>query len=207
MSAFGRRPARERVAVRAVRRREDVAVLHRAADADADRLLADRDVQEAGQLAGAEPLLDLLLEAADQQHVAQELRQLLLRQLVSASPRGHDPSLRILLRREACLAVGRARAGAAAGLDGDPRRAHGPRPATADRAAALLGGANPLRRGDHAAPLRLAARRRSGPRRSGARCSGSTARESRDARARGRDGGRAEAAPGGRARSRRSGTR
>ena len=62
-----------------MRRGEDVAVLHRATDADADRLLADRDVQEPGQLARAEPLLHLLLEAADQQHVAEEFRQLLLR--------------------------------------------------------------------------------------------------------------------------------
>ena len=79
------RSARERVAVRAVRRREHVAVLHRAADADRDRLLADRDVQEAGQLAGAEPLLHLLLETADQQHLAEELVQLLLGQLAAPS--------------------------------------------------------------------------------------------------------------------------
>src|SRR5207249_3528112 len=46
--------ARERVSVGAVRRGEDVAVFHRAADTDADRLLADRDVEETGQLAGAE---------------------------------------------------------------------------------------------------------------------------------------------------------
>ena len=52
----------------------------RVADADRDRLLADRDVQEAGQLAGAEPLLDLLLEAPDQQHLAQEVAQPLLGQ-------------------------------------------------------------------------------------------------------------------------------
>jgi hypothetical protein len=47
-------------------------------DADRDGLLADRDVQEARQLAGAEPLLDLLLEAADEEHVAQEVAQRLL---------------------------------------------------------------------------------------------------------------------------------
>ena len=41
------RAARERVAVRAVGRGEDVALLHRLADADRDGLLADRDVQEA----------------------------------------------------------------------------------------------------------------------------------------------------------------
>ena len=90
MSAFGRRPARERVAVRTMRGREDVAVLHRAADADADRLLTDRDVEEAGQLAGAEPLLDLLLEAPDEEHVVQELGQLLLRELLALRDSGHS---------------------------------------------------------------------------------------------------------------------
>src|SRR5262249_15820358 len=50
----------ERVAVRPVRRGEDIAVLHRLADADRDRLLPDRNVQEPRQLAGAEALLDLL---------------------------------------------------------------------------------------------------------------------------------------------------
>ena len=69
------RAARERVAVGAMGRAEDVAVLHRRADADLGRLLADRDVQEAGQLAGAEPLLHLLLEAADEEHLAQEVAQ------------------------------------------------------------------------------------------------------------------------------------
>jgi hypothetical protein len=34
-------------------------------------------VEEAGQLAGPEALLDLLLEAADQEHLAEELAQLL----------------------------------------------------------------------------------------------------------------------------------
>ena len=73
------RAARERVSVRAVSRGEDVAVLHRAADADAHGLLADRHVQEPGELARAEPLLHLFLETADEQHVAEEFRQLLLR--------------------------------------------------------------------------------------------------------------------------------
>ena len=78
MTAFGRRSARERVPVGAMGRGEGVAVLHRLADADRDRLLADRDVQEARQLAGAEPLLDLLLEAPDEEHLAQEVPQRLL---------------------------------------------------------------------------------------------------------------------------------
>ena len=51
--------------VRAMRRREDVVVAERLADADGDRFLSDRDVEEARQLAGAEALLDLLLEASD----------------------------------------------------------------------------------------------------------------------------------------------
>ena len=66
--------------MRAVRGGEDVAVLHRLADADRDRLLADRDVEEAGQLAGAEALLDLLLDVPDQEHLAEEVAQPLLRE-------------------------------------------------------------------------------------------------------------------------------
>ena len=57
--------------MRAVRRGDDVALLERSADADGARLLADRDVQEARELAGAEALLDLLLEAPNEQHFAQ----------------------------------------------------------------------------------------------------------------------------------------
>src|SRR3954447_24324527 len=78
------RPARERVPVRAVRRREDVTVVHRLADADRDGLLADCDVQEPRQLARAEALLDLLLKAPDEQHLAQELAQTLLGEGASA---------------------------------------------------------------------------------------------------------------------------
>ena len=48
--------------------------LERGADPGRDRLLADRDVQEAGKLARAEALLDLLLEAPDQEHLAEEAR-------------------------------------------------------------------------------------------------------------------------------------
>src|SRR5581483_3754427 len=86
------RAAGERVRMRAVRRGEDVTVLHRLAHADRDRLLADRDVQEAGQLAGAEPLLDLLLEVPDEQHLAQELAQPFLRESgFPAFNSGHEP--------------------------------------------------------------------------------------------------------------------
>jgi hypothetical protein len=59
---------------------EDVVAAERLADADGDRLLTDCNVQEAGQLAGAEALLDLLLEATDDEHLAQECAQLLIRQ-------------------------------------------------------------------------------------------------------------------------------
>ena len=69
------RAARERVPVSAMRRREDVAVLHRLADADRHRLLPDRDVEEAGQLAGAKPLLNLRLEPPDEEHLAEEVTQ------------------------------------------------------------------------------------------------------------------------------------
>jgi hypothetical protein len=58
------------VPVRAVRRGEHVAVVHRPAHADRNRLLADRDVQEPRQLAGAKAFLDFLLEAPDQEHLA-----------------------------------------------------------------------------------------------------------------------------------------
>ena len=43
-----------------------------------DRLLADRDMEEAGQLARAEALLHLLLEPADHEHLAEELAQALV---------------------------------------------------------------------------------------------------------------------------------
>ncbi len=64
--------------MRAVRRGEDVAFLHRLADADGRRFLPDRDVEEARQVAGAEPLFDLLFEAADEEHLPQEVPQNLL---------------------------------------------------------------------------------------------------------------------------------
>ena len=63
-----------------MRRCDHVAVLESAADADGARLLADRDVQEARQLARAEPLLHLLLEAADEQHLAEHVREVALRE-------------------------------------------------------------------------------------------------------------------------------
>ena len=72
MSALG-----DRVPVRPMRRGDHVAVLERAAHADRHGLLADSDVEEAGQLAGAEALLHLLLETADEEHLPKELLQAL----------------------------------------------------------------------------------------------------------------------------------
>jgi hypothetical protein len=59
---------------------DDVTLVERAADADRDGLLADRHVEEAGQLAGPEPLLDLLLEAPDDEHLAEQLLEPLRRE-------------------------------------------------------------------------------------------------------------------------------
>ncbi len=69
------RSLRDRVTVRAMRRRDDVLARERGTDPGRGRLLADRDVQEPRQLARAEPILDLLLEATDQEHLAEESAQ------------------------------------------------------------------------------------------------------------------------------------
>ena len=82
-----RRPVGEHVPVRAVGRADHVVLLERAADADGDRLLADARMQETGEVAGAEALLDLLLETPDQQHLAEELDQLLARQMLLPEPK------------------------------------------------------------------------------------------------------------------------
>ncbi len=91
------RPFRERVPVRAVRRSDDVAVAERATDADRARLLADRNMEEAGQLAGTEPLLDLLLEAPDQEHLAQDVLQIRLRKARALLNLRHGRSVRFAL--------------------------------------------------------------------------------------------------------------
>ena len=85
------RAPREGVAVRAMGGTEDVTVLHRGAvqTPTSAASLADRDVQETGKIPGAETLLDLLLEAPDQEHLAQEPRG-------SRSPR--EPALLLHLR-------------------------------------------------------------------------------------------------------------
>ena len=76
----GMRALRERVPMGAVGRRDHIAVLERAAHADGARLLADRDMEEAGKLARAEALLHLLLETADEQHLAQDVGKVSLRE-------------------------------------------------------------------------------------------------------------------------------
>ncbi len=139
----GGRAARERVAVRAMRGREHVAVLHRAADADRHRFLADRDMQEAGQLAGAKPLLDLFFEAPNQQHVVEKLRQLLLRKLGLLLDPGHGASVVILSVRESRLPVECDRERPPADWSDVQLRVSIESDAEVDRAAQLLGPASP----------------------------------------------------------------
>jgi hypothetical protein len=78
------------VAVRAMGRGEDVAIVHGLADADGYRLLPDRDVQEPRQVARAEPLLDLLLEVTNEEHVAEKVTQRLLGDSLFLLDLGHD---------------------------------------------------------------------------------------------------------------------
>jgi hypothetical protein len=87
------RPLRQRVPVRAVRGGDDVVLLERLADPHRNRLLADRDMEESGQLPGAEALLHLLLETADEQHFPQEFLQASTgRNLPLFLKRGHAPT-------------------------------------------------------------------------------------------------------------------
>ena len=72
MTARGEDSPGQRVCVRAVGRGDHVAGLERAAGADGDRLLADREVDEARYLAVAVALLDGLLESPDHEHPGQE---------------------------------------------------------------------------------------------------------------------------------------
>ena len=85
--------------MRAVGGGDHVAVLERAADPDGDRFLADRDVQEPGQLSRAKPLLDLLLEAPDQQHLAEELAQIRFRERAFLLHLRHEPQFMLRLLR------------------------------------------------------------------------------------------------------------
>ena len=181
------RPARERVAMCAMRRGEDVAVLHRLADPDCDRLLADRDVEEPGQLARAEALLDLLLEVPDQEHLPEKLAQPLLgeRSPLALDLR-HDPESRLRAVRLVTQWVRIQRqlpeGWTDARLRPDAREREGPR---AGGVSARAAGAGTLRQ---RAPLPRRPRRRRpvggrGPAR--ARAAGRGA-DPRDARARGR---------------------
>ena len=157
----------DRVPVRAVRRGDHVVRLERRHHARRDGLLADRDVQEARQLAGAEALLDLLLEAPDQQHLAEKLAETLVRQRArfrAAPPRPcprPSPSALIMLtsawelveqwrsiRSELPEDWGEAKLNLSVAKD--EQRA---------RAAALLGPAGPGRLGDE---LRLSVHRAGG---------------------------------------------
>jgi len=72
----GRRALGERVRVRAVGRGDHVAGRERGAGADCHGLLADCDVNKAGDLAVPVALLDLLLELPDQEHLLQEASEL-----------------------------------------------------------------------------------------------------------------------------------
>ena len=143
-----RRALGDRVPVGAVGRGDHVVRLERRADAARDRLLADRDVQEARQLARAEALLHLLLEAADQQHLAVELAQPLVgeRRALGCSPSFSTLAIERafnLSRREAGRAVapdrvrtspdlgrGDARRGARDGLATDRARPRSSAPRT-----------------------------------------------------------------------------
>jgi len=79
--------------VRAVGGSDDVAVFEGAADADGDSLLSDGDVKEAWELAGAEALFHFLFETANEEHLAQELLQPLVRRhLPLLLQRGHAPT-------------------------------------------------------------------------------------------------------------------
>src|ERR671919_2957166 len=96
------RSLRDRVPVRAMRGRDHVLALEGGADARGDRLLADRDVQEPRKLARPKALLDLLLEAADQEHLAGEHAQHLLRDAPAPRSRPllygrHGPAIMAIL--------------------------------------------------------------------------------------------------------------
>ena len=96
--------------------------VERGADAGRDRLLADRDVEEPGQLAGAEAILDLLLEPADERASRGRSRAALLRRRLA-------PRTRLALRRSSSSGHYADRADAAADqwaqIEETPRRPSG----------------------------------------------------------------------------------
>ena len=128
--------------MRAVRGGDDVAFLERPTDADGDRLLPDRDVQEARQLTRAETLLDLLLEPPDQQHFTEEFAEVRLRERPFLLYLRHEPEsmLRLLNLVDQFNAIVR-------GVDDDWAELRFDFIVTdasrRERAAALLGPANP----------------------------------------------------------------
>ena len=82
----------KRVPVGAVRRADHVAVFQCPADADRDSFLPNGNMEESGQLAGAKALLHLLLETANQEHLAQEILQTVGRcRLLAFLQPGHAP--------------------------------------------------------------------------------------------------------------------
>ena len=120
---------------------------------DGDGLLADRDVQEARQLAGAEPLLDLLLEAPDEQHLAEEVPQALGRDgrpFSSTLPRRRQASVRVNnCVRDGRLPIASTSSSADSPATGSARGSTSPwtQDDDADRAALLLAPASPGRIG------------------------------------------------------------
>ena len=111
-----RRALRDRVAVGTMCRGDYIVALERGAHARGSRLLADRDVQEPRQLAGAESLLHLLLEAADQEHLAEEAAEHLFRH-----PRPPGPAFSSTVAIERPLCSSRFGWGSpAVGFVGDP---------------------------------------------------------------------------------------
>ena len=112
--SLDRRTLGDRVPVRAMGRGDDVLALERRAHACGDGLLPDRDVEEARQLARPKALLDLLLEASDEQHLAEEPAQSFLRDPPSAGAglllhRRHERAIMLIRSRPPLFVRGTAR--------------------------------------------------------------------------------------------------
>ena len=126
--------AGQHVPVIAVGRHALVAGLRRRLEADDDRLLADVEVAEAADHAHPVELPGLLLEPADQQHLAVEPEQLLLRhlRLRGASCRRHSPFLPGLRFRRTTIIAANCRRGRRrmSRLSGPALRRAGARPST-----------------------------------------------------------------------------
>ena len=108
----------------------------------------DRDVEEPGELSRAEPLLDLLLEAPDEQHLAEELAQQVLRDTPLLLHLG-QVGFEFMLRLVSLVAQWREIVGALPGNWADARlRLTVDDEQRAARAAAVLAPLNPGRRGN-----------------------------------------------------------